>query len=170
MDTPKQENLHGTEAAKKIKELAEAARVGLMMTNLKEAPISTRPMATQKVDEQGYIYFLSMRDSDAVKHIEAGSEVQMTWSNMGKSEYLMVHGNADVYRDQKEIDEMWSDFIKTWFPEGKDDPNLCIIRLKPESGYYWDTQHGKAAQLLGMIIGAVTGKETDDSLEGKVSL
>jgi hypothetical protein len=34
MDTPKFENLQGAEAAKKIKELAEAARVGLMITNL----------------------------------------------------------------------------------------------------------------------------------------
>ena len=170
MDTPKQENLQGTDAAKKIKELAEAARVGLMITNLKEQPLSIRPMATQRVDENGYIYFLSIRDSDAVKHIEASPEVQMTWSNMGKSEYLSIYGTGDVYRVQKEIDEMWNDFIKTWFPEGKDDPNLVIIRLKPESGYYWDTQHGKVVQLLGMMIGAVTGKETDDSLEGKISL
>lgn len=170
MNTPKQENLQGTEAAKKVKELAEAARVGLMMTNLHTIPLSVRPMATQKVDEDGYIYFLSVRDSDAVKHIQENKEVQMTWSNMGKSEYLVVYGNAEVYRDQKEIDEMWNDFIKTWFPDGKDDPNLCIIRLKSESGYYWDTQHGKMVQLMGMVIGAVTGKETDDSLEGKISL
>jgi general stress protein 26 len=170
MDTPKQENLQGSEAAKKIKEMAEAARTCFMMTDLKTLPFSIRPMATQKVDDEGRVYFLSIKDSDAVKHINTSPEVELTWSNDGKSEYLALYGEGEVYRDQKEIDDMWSAFLKTWFPEGKDDPNLVIIRFKPTSGYYWGTQHGKVVQLLGMIVGAVTGKETDDSLEGKIAL
>jgi general stress protein 26 len=170
MNTPKMEHLHGGAAAGKIKELAEAARTCLMITNLKELPLSIRPMATQKVDESGNVYFLAVRDADSVKHINAAPEIQVTWSNDQKSEYLALYGTAEVYRDQKEIDEMWSSFIKTWFPEGKDDPNLVIIRFRPESGHYWDTQHGKFAQLLGMIAGAVTGKETDDSLEGNINV
>src|SRR5690606_35447796 len=118
-----------------------------------------------KVDEQGRVYFLAVKDADSVTHIQADSAVHLVYANTGKSEYLQVYGRAEVYRNQAEIDEMWSSFVKTWFPEGKDDPNLVIIRVSAESGYYWDTQHGKAAQLLGMVIGAVTGKETDDSLE-----
>lgn len=170
MDTPTKENLNGAEAAKKIKELAEAARICLMITNLHQVPLSIRPMATQKVDEQGYVYFLSVKDSDAVMHINATPEVQLTYSNQDKSEYMGLYGKAETYRDQKQIDEMWNSFIKTWFPEGKDDPNLIIIRFKPEQGYYWDTHHGKVVQLLGMLYGAVTGKETDDSLEGKLKM
>ncbi len=170
MDTPSKENLSGAEAAKKIKELAEAARTCLMITNLHQVPLSMRPMATQKVDEQGYIYFLSVKDSDAVMHINASPEMQLTYSNQDKSEYMGLYGKGETYRNQKEIDEMWNAFIKTWFPEGKEDPNLIIIRFKPEQGYYWDTQHGKVVQLLGMMYGAITGKETDDSLEGKINL
>jgi general stress protein 26 len=113
---------------------------------------------------------MAVKDSDAVKHIDSSAEVQLAYANSDKSEYMGLYGKAEVYRDQQEIDDMWSAFVKTWFPEGKDDPNLIIIRFKPESGHYWDTQHGKAAQLLGMIAGAITGKETDDSLEGEVKL
>lgn len=164
------ENLNGAEAAKKIKELAEAALTGLMITNLKSLPLSIRPMATQKVDDNGQVYFLGVKSSDAVKHINESADMQLVYANKDKSEYLALYGQGEVYRDQAEIDEMWNAFIKTWFPEGKDDPNLVIIRFKPESGYYWDTRHGKMVQLLGMMVGAVTGKETDDSLEGKISM
>lgn len=127
-------------------------------------------MATQKVDDQGAVYFMAVRSSDGVSHIQSSPQMQVTWSNQGNSEYMSLYGAGEVYRDQKEIDEMWSAFVKTWFPEGKDDPNLVIIRFKPESGYYWDTQHGKMVQLLGMVVGAVTGKETDDSVEGTIKL
>jgi general stress protein 26 len=170
MVTPKQENMQGAEAIKKIRELAEAARVCLMITNLDSKPLSIRPMASQKVDEQGYVYFMAVRSSDAVSHIQSSSEIQVTWSNRDRSEYMSLYGRGEVYRDQAEIDEMWNSFVKTWFPEGKDDPELVVIRFKPESGYYWDTQHGKIVQLLGMVTGAVTGKEADDSVEGRIRL
>lgn len=164
------ENLTGTEAIGKVKELAEAARIGMMITRLGSQPLSIRPMATQKVNEEGYIYFLAVKGADSVTHINESPDVQLVYANAGKSEYLSLYGRGEVYRDQQEIDEMWSDFVKTWFPEGKDDPNLVIIRFKTETGYYWDTQHGKAAQLLGMVIGAITGKETDDSQEGRINV
>jgi general stress protein 26 len=170
MDTPNFENLQGGEAAKKIKELAEAARTCMMITKLQTVPLSIRPMATQKVDEQGNVYFLSVKDSDAIEHINASPEMTLTYSNDSKSEYLALHGKGEVYRDQAQIDDMWNSYVKTWFPEGKEDPNIMIIRFSPESGHYWDTQHGKVVQLLGMVYGAVTGKETDDSLEGELNL
>lgn len=169
MDTPKYDNLQGSEAIKKIQELAEAARTCMMITKLQSSPLSIRPMATQKVDDNGFVYFLSVKDSDAIEHIKSSPEMQLTYSNDSKSEYLALYGKAEAYRDQKQIDEMWNSFIKTWFPEGKEDPNIIIIRFKVESGYYWDTRHGKAAQLLGMVVGAITGAETDDSLEGKLN-
>ncbi len=57
---------------------------------------------------------------------------------------------------------------KTWFPDGKDDPAIVLIRIQLASGHYWDTKHNKMVQLAGMVLGAITGKETDDGVEGEL--
>jgi general stress protein 26 len=162
-------NLMGGEASKKIKELAEEARTCLMITSLDKRPMMVRPMAIQKVDESGRIYFLSAKDSEKNIELQLSNEMHLTFSNNSSSEYLSLYGTAEVYRDQKQIDEMYSAFANTWF-NGKDDPNITIIRFSPESGHYWDTKHGKVVQLAGILYGAVTGKKTDDVLEGNLEL
>jgi hypothetical protein len=51
-----------------------------------------------------------------------------------------------------------------------DDPDLTVIQVAPSGGYYWDTKHGKAVAALKIMIGAMTGKTIDDSVEGTVRL
>jgi general stress protein 26 len=162
-------NLLGEEASKKIRELAEGAHTCLMLTSLNKRPMSVRPMAVQKVDEAGRIYFLSAKDSEKNIELQLSNEMHLTFSNNSSSEYLSLYGTAQVYRDQKQIDEIYSAFDNTWF-DGKDDPNITIIRFNPESGHYWDTKHGKVVQLAEILYGAVTGKESDDGLEGNLEL
>lgn len=161
------DNLTGVEAAKKIKELVEHTRTCLMMTSLMNRPIEIRPMAIQKVGDDGRIYFFSHKDSGKNAELQISGEMQLTISNDGNSEYLSLYGKADVYRDQKEINEMYSAFANVWF-EGKEDPNLTIIRFTPNDGHYWDSKHGKLVQMVGILFGAITGKQTDDGLQGQL--
>lgn len=162
-------HLNGREAAKKIKELADHARSCMMMTALSQRPISVRPMGIQKTDEHGRMYFFSSKDSGKNAEIGQSSEMQLTIANDGNSEYLNLYGKAEVYRDQKEIDDMYNAFANTWF-EGKEDPMLTIIRFTPEDGHYWDSKHGKLIQMAGLLVGAITGKQTDDGLQGDLKL
>lgn len=160
-------NLIGKQAIDKIRELVEHARTAIMLTALDERPIAARPMAIQKIDDQGQLYFFSHRDSEKNIQIEIDHEMQIIVNNESKSEYLSLHGYAEVFRDQAIIDELYSIFANTWF-EGKDDPNLTIIRFRPENGFYWDTRHGAIVQLAGIFIGAITGRQTDDGISGKL--
>lgn len=148
-----------------IKELLGHVRICLLMTDLSKKPISVRPMAIQKVDDLGRVYFFSGKDSNKNKHIKANSKMQLTISNDANSEYMSLYGEGEVYRDQKEIDEMYSAFANSWF-DGKEDPNITIIRFTPSAVHYWDTKHGKFVQMIGLVVGAITGKQSDDGLEG----
>jgi general stress protein 26 len=93
--------------------------------------------------------------------------MHITFSNDGDNEYLSLFGTARTYRDQQEIDELYNSFANTWC-DGTDDPNLTIIRFSPSQGHYWDSKHGKAVQMIGILVGAITGKQTDDGLEGEL--
>lgn len=162
------EDVQHNDAIKKIKELADAADICLFTTNLTELPLSARPMSRQKIDDDGIMWFFSDKTSHKNEHIEKDNRVQLFFSNRNSSEYLSVFGTAEVIKDAAKAKELWSPIAKTWFNEGPEDPSLTIIKVTPLDGYYWDTKDGKLITLLKIAAGAITGKEIDGSIEGKI--
>jgi general stress protein 26 len=159
-------DLNWADSIEKIRHIAEG-EIAMMHTfndGLKVGVV--RPMATAGVDADGTLWFLSQAHSPKNEHLAADEVMQVTYSLKSRSEYLVLDGRGSVLRDQAKLDELWKAIDKTWFPEGKDDPRITLIRFVPEIGHYWDTKHSKMVQLLGMAVGAVTGKPTDDSVEG----
>jgi general stress protein 26 len=163
-------NLTNVEAIKKIQDIAKDADICLFATNLTNLPIATRPMSTQKVDDEGNIWFLSSKSSNQNQDIQADSRVQLFYSHKGSAEYLSVYGEASVLFDRNLAKELWSPIAKAWFTEGVDDPELSIIKVVPSDAYYWDTKNNKAVSMLKILAGAVTGKTMDDGVKGKISV
>jgi general stress protein 26 len=163
-------NLVGKPAIDKFKEIVKHEQTCLFTTKLGTAPLTTRPMGVQKVCDQGNFWFMSPSDSDKNHEIHADPRVQLFISNTKNYEFLSVYGHATISRDQAKIDEFFSDIHKAWFPEGKDDPRITIIKVTPEQGFYWDTKDGKLVSLLKIAASAVTGKTLQEGVEGKISV
>ena len=163
-------NLSRQEAGNKIKELAEKADTCLFTTMLTKLPLTTRPMSTRDVDGDGCLWFFSRRDSNKNREIATDNRVQLFYSNFSASEYLSLYGKATIIKDPAKAKELWSAIAKTWFNEGYDDPELTLIKIDPENAYYWDTKDGKVISLLKMVVGAVTGKELNSGIEGKMKV
>jgi len=163
-------NLADTEAIEKIKELAEDINICMFCTHLDQQPFQTRPMGTQKVDEDGTFWFLSAEESDKNQEIKQDDKVQLIYSKPSDTHFMTVYGTASVSKDKKKIEELWNPFAKAWFKEGKDDPRLTVISVKPESAYYWDTKFGKMVTLLAIAYSTVTSKEIDAGVEGSLKV
>jgi general stress protein 26 len=163
-------NLNRQDANKKIKELAEKADTCLFTTVLTKLPLTTRPMSTREVDDDGCLWFFSRRNSDKNREIAMDNRVQLFYSNFSSSEYMSLYGTATILTDKNKAKKLWSAIAKTWFNEGYDDPELTLIKVEPEEGYYWDTKDGKVISLLKMVAGAVVGKELNSGVEGSVKV
>ncbi len=164
------ENLTKEDAIKKIKELVKASDICMFTTSLNKLPLNARPMSSQDADEDGNIWFFSDKTSDKNIEIQKDNRVQLFYVNNSGYEYLSVYGTAEILRDEKKIDEYWSSMVKAWFPEGKDDPNLTLIKVKPEDAYYWDTKNNKLVSLIKIMASAVTGKTSDGGVEGELKV
>ena len=161
------ENLSGSDAIEKIRELALHAETCFFCTLIKSGrPFETRPMTIQQVDENGNLWFLSASDSHLNAEIESDPLVQLLFQGSRRSDFLTVNGKASIHRDKKRIKEYWNPIMKTWFTEGEDDPRITVIKVETDSGYYWDNKHGNAIALMKMAVGAAFGKTIDDSIEG----
>jgi len=164
------QNISRRDANEKIKELAKKADVCLFTTSLTSLPLTTRPMSTRDVDDDGCIWFFSREGSKKNREIALDNRVQLFYSNFSSSEYMSLYGKVTVIKDQAKAKELWSAIAKTWFNEGYEDPELTLLKVEPEDGYYWDTKDGKVISLIKMITGAVTGKELDLGIEGKIKV
>ncbi len=164
-------NLFNEEAAEKIKDLAKKAETCFFCTQIETGkPFATRPMAVQKIDDDGNVWFLSSDDSHKNSELSTYPYVQLLFQGSKHSDFMSLYGRATVNRDKEKIKELWEPILKTWFTEGIDDPRITVIKVEPEDGYYWDTKHGQIVAFAKMIAGAVTGTTLDDSIEGKLKV
>ncbi len=164
-------NLTHKEAIDKLKDLVKDIMVCLFCTDLKTDDGSTcRPMSAIKVCDQGNIWFFSEKSSDKNKAIAADKNVQLFFSHPAKSSYLVVNGEATIISDKAKIEELWTPVAKIWFKEGKEDPNISIIKVTPATAYYWDTDGNSMINFLKMAASVVTGNNLVSSQEGTISV
>lgn len=164
-------DLSGTEAGRKIKELASKNNTCFFCTGIVTGkPVTTRPMSAQKIDEAGNFWFLSANDSHKNQDIQADPAVQLLFQGSAHSDFLSLYGTATISTDKELIKELWEPIIKTWFTGGVDDPRITAIKFETKDGYYWDNKHGNAVALVKMAAGAIMGKTLDDSIEGKLNV
>lgn len=170
----KEENykdLQGSEAGKKIKELAGKNNTCFFCSDIETGkPVTVRPMSVQKMDEEGNFWFLSSNDSHKNQEIKSDQNVQLLFQGSAHSDFLSIYGTATISTDKGLIKELWEPMLKTWFTEGIDDPRITVIKVETKQGYYWDNKHGDAIAFAKMAVGAALGKTMDDSIEGKLKV
>ena len=163
------ENLTQKEAIETLKKLSESARICMFCTDLDTIPNASRPMSLKETDDEGNLWFLSSDQSHKNFEIKEDNRVQLYFMNNSDSEYLSILGKAFIYQDKNTIEDKWTPMANAWF-DGKDDPNVSVIRVTPEETYYWEPKVGKFVSMLNFATAAITGQKTDneDGREGNL--
>jgi general stress protein 26 len=143
---------------KDLREKIKDVRFGMFTTLDPDGKLSSRPMTSQQVDDQGQIWFFTSDVSDFVRHLPEHPRVNVSFSDPEDSLYVSISGNAELTRDRAKIDELWNPLAAAWFDGGKDDPHLALIRVHIDSAEYWDTHSSKMTQLYALAKSALTGK------------
>jgi len=155
--------------AQKLYDLIKDMRIAMMTTVDTDGTLHSRPMHSQEADEHGDLWFFTKLQSPKITEISRDNEVNLGYSDPDKQHYVSVSGKAEIVRDRAKIDAMWSEPLRTWFPDGKDDPSIALIRVHPARGEYWDSPSSTVLHLYGYVKAAVTG-ESPKPEQDKVNL
>ena len=164
------ESLSRDEQIQKIGELIADVRISTLTTVDPDGSLWTRPMAIQADGFDGTLHFFTKADSDKVARVAQNSNVAVAFSNPDDENYVMMSGRASVSNDRAMIADLWSEPMRTWFPEGADDPDLRLLRVDVDRAEYWDTPSSAIVYALGYVKAVVTGKPAKPGDHAKVDL
>lgn len=124
----------------------------------------SRPMGVSKVDGN-CVYFLTDGQMGKVAEITDDADVNLAF--VKSSLWVSAAGRAVVLHDQALKDELWSTFAEGFFPDGKDDPSVVVLKVTVSSAEYWE-QASKVSSLLQIVTSAVTDKPADPGESGSL--
>lgn len=156
-------DLAAGEALEKIHDIAKKAGTCFLVTQG-----GVRPMGVRQCDDDGTLWFLSDKHSHKNAEIEANPQVELYFQASEHSGFMHLTGEAAVLHDKALIEQLWTPLARVWFHEGKDDPCISVLRVRPTGGQYWDNKHGDAVAGVKMLIGAALGKQFDDGQVGSL--
>ncbi|HEX6993153.1 MAG TPA: pyridoxamine 5'-phosphate oxidase family protein [Gammaproteobacteria bacterium] len=108
----------------------------MLVTRSRDGQMHARPMAVAELSPNADAYFVTGIDSPKVAEIEADPHVTLTFQS--SKQYAAVSGRVSIVRDRTLLDRLWKEAWKVWFPKGKDDPEISILKFDAEQGELWD--------------------------------
>ncbi|MGP9539874.1 pyridoxamine 5'-phosphate oxidase family protein [Brachybacterium sp. AOP43-C2-M15] len=132
------------------------SRFVMLTTALPSGKLLSHPMTPQQVTDDADVWFFLSAAGDQADALRAGPEVNIAISEAGS--WLSVAGHLEYVDDRAKRDELWDGQLESYFPGGKDDPDLRLVRVISDSAQYWGMPGGKVSALARITKAKVTGE------------
>jgi len=104
-------------------------------------PQHFQPMTAFCDREARRIWFYTKKSTDLAQQTGTGRAAMFCVMD-GQSFQACIGGDLVQDHDRARIDYYWSAHVSAWFPGGKDDPDLTLLRLDPADARVWASQKG----------------------------
>jgi general stress protein 26 len=121
-----------------------------------------QPMTAFTDEASSAIYFFTRSDTDLARDSSTGGHQAMLVIQAKDRELqACLGGRLSAGRDQSLIDRYWNPVIASWFPEGKEDPNICVLTFRPDDAQVWISDQGPVRFAWEIAKANATGKAPD---------
>ncbi len=154
---------------KKFHDVVEGFDSAMLVSRSLEGELRSRPMIIAKIEDNCTLWFITNLYSGKVDEYLEDPHVNVAMQ--GKTQYISLSGHATIERNREKINEFWNETWKTWFPGGKDDPELALICVQPDHGQYWDNSGTSGLKYLyeaGKAYFSGEKPEIDEDIHGSV--
>ncbi|WP_017317642.1 pyridoxamine 5'-phosphate oxidase family protein [Mastigocladopsis repens] len=159
------------EQIKKLRELIKDLDIGMLTTVDEDGSLHSRPMSTNsEVEFDGDLWFFTYASTHKVTEIEQHHQVNVSFSDPHKQQYVSVSGPAQLVRDRNKLQQLWKPQLKAWFPKELDEPDIALLKVSVEKAEYWDAPSGFVAHTIGLVKAITTGEKPSVGENEKVTL
>lgn len=122
-----------------------------LMVGLTDGQHSEPLTAQLDEDQVDTLWFFIGKDNRLAK----GGSAMAQFVSKGHDFFACLSGSAQIQNDFAMIEKLWSPQVEAWFPGGRNDPNLALLRFDIDSAELWEADMslaGKAKMLFGGTI------------------
>ena len=143
-----------------LREIVVRIKVAMLTTRDAEGMMRSRPLHTLEADEQGRLWFFVSASSPKIDEMRREhGEVCLAYADTAKQDYASISGRGEIVGDRDRMRALWSPWVKVWFPQGIDDPDLALLCVHTDKAEYWESPGGKVRQLYGLAKARLTGNK-----------
>lgn len=113
--------------------------------------------------DAGPVWIFSAKDVDLVRALGSGKPAVLHFAARGHDLFATVHGRLVPDNDRAAIDRLWNRFVAAWYPGGRDDPKLQLLRFDPDRAQVWLNENSLFTGIR-MMLGRDPKKEYGDKV------
>ena len=145
-------------------------KVGVtMLTTQFSGGLRARPLEARPERDAGLIWFVTDVRSGKEHEIEAEHDVCLVFIDAGTKAYLSITARAEVRHDHAKAAEIWKSTDNMWW-SGPDDPNVCVLRVRPVTAELWDGPAYAAVAAFEFAKARITGAKPNLGENRKVTV
>ena len=152
-------------------DILKSYTTAMFITMEADGTAHARPMSIASVGPENVMLLVTSVKSPTVANIVSQPIVTLTMQ--GSTRFVALSGNATIVYDRTPIEGLWSEAWRIWFPDGKTDPDICLIKVDLDKGEYWDMSGtGCAAYMIEAARSLALGRkhQSNGSQNAKVAL
>ena len=117
----------------------------------------SEPMTAQiDEDQPNTLFFFAGRDNRIAK----GGDAMAQFVGKGHDFFACLAGSVSTDNDPAQIDKLWNNQVEAWFPGGKQDPNLTLLRFDIDSAELWETDISLSGRVKMLFGGTIRSDES----------
>jgi len=140
-----------------------------MLTTQFESGLRARPLEARPDRAAGIIWFVTDLRSGKEHEIEAEQDVGLVFVDTQEKAYLSLTARAEVRRDPAKAAEIWKSTDNAWW-NGPDDPNVCVLRVRPITAELWDGPASAAVAAFEFAKARLIGEKPNLGENRKVTV
>lgn len=102
----------------------------------------TQPMTAFAERDNELVWFFTRDDTDLAQDAAGTTDARLIFGSKDEKLFADISGTLSIEHDRGRIDKYWNPVVAAWYPDGKDDPHLTLMKFSPRSGQIWVSQKG----------------------------
>ena len=117
----------------------------------------SEPLTAQLDEDQvDTLFFFIGKDN----RVAGKSDLMLQFVSKGHDFFACLSGKGRIDNDFAQIEKLWNNQVEAWFPGGKNDPNLALLRVDIDSAELWETDMSLSGRVKMLFGGKIRSDES----------
>jgi len=139
-----------------LADLIDGIGVAMLCTRCEDGLVS-RPVAVLRGGSFTELWFFTSGASHKATELASWPQVNLAFADAERNRFVSVSGHASFERDHRRHESLWREDMRAYFPGGRDDPDLRLVRVQVETAEVWEGPASTVGKALSFALAELTG-------------